>query len=225
MATRDAATDTIDVTITVLGARALEYLVALAEPLGLPRAFVEVDPSVPLALVGKDGGPRMVFHLSAYESDRLRSDAVLVAGEVDEDERLTGDEPRFEGGDPLAPARLASRIALDRIRRDALPPMPHEVREGLHRHDRAAAPVLGPEGAPRVGHQVKLQINLREDGGWLAMGGTVRAVLGADAVEAELVATTAGAPDAFDGTWRARLERKHGWEFPWFLTSLERVGA
>lgn len=223
MATRDPDEKSIDVTIAVMGAGGLEVLIALGEKFGLPRRFVERDPSVPLAMVGKDG-TKTVFHLSAYESDRTRADAVVIAGELGTESTPEAvDVVRFEGADPMQTMRDATRIAAERIRGKELLPMPHEVREGLHRHDRAAAPALWPDGDPRPGQHVKVQINLREEGGWLAMGGTVRAVLGPDIVEAHVVASTDQAPASFEGAFRARIERRVGWQFPWVLTSLSRT--
>src|ERR1051326_4669750 len=86
------------------------------------------------------------------------------------------------------------------------------VREGFHRHDKSALPALDPDGPPRVGAHVKLQLNLHmpmpcaaypdEDTTWLAMAGHVRDVLGPDRVRvADLVSTTDRAPRAFEGEW------------------------
>jgi hypothetical protein len=223
VATLDETNSTISVTVAVLGADALQFLTVVGAQFGIPPDFVVGDPSVPLALPAGSGGMKTVVHFSAYESDRSRADAVIVAGSCESDDVPAGHEPiRFDGGEPMSTMKMAARVALERMRGQQLLPMPSDVREGLHRHDRCAEPALAPAGAPHVGDQVKIQINLREDAGWLAMGGSVDTIVNANVVEAEVVATTDSAPDSFNGHFRARLERVDGWEFPWVLTSLVR---
>lgn len=111
-------------------------------------------------------------------------------------------------------------------------PLPHHVREGLHRHDRSPSPALGPHDAPRRGDHVTLQINLREpltcvaDVGEVTascvMRGAVVEILGPDQVVVDVVATSDRVPAALDGPFRARLARLPGWTYPWVLASLER---
>ena len=222
MATFDADHNIIDVTIAVVGADTLSFLTKLGARFGLDAADVAAKPTVPLNLVSASG-PKLVFHFSGFESERARADAFVIAG-VDGD-LPAGHSPVQHGADVMASVKAASRIGIERIRARDLPAMPHTVREGLHRHDRAAAPALAPVGEAGVGQQVKVQLNLRVGGLCLAMTGPVRAVLGSAVVEAEVVATTDRAPSEFDGTWRARLERFEGWQYPWVLTSLARAGV
>lgn len=223
MATQDPVENAVNITVAVLGARAADFLAALGAKFGLPREVVEGDPSVALSLPAGASGMSSRFHFSGYESDRARADAVVSVGAFDADDVPRGCEiVHSESDDPMDAVKAASKAALLRIREREVPLMPSAVREGLHRHDKAASPALLPTGAPRKGNQLKVQINLREGEGWLAMAGTVHTVVSDNVVEADVVVSTDQAPPAFDGTWRARLERFDGWQYPWVLTSLAR---
>jgi hypothetical protein len=268
MATSDAEGKTLDFVIAVAGprSRTRRFLAVIGAKFDLsPEVFMN-DPAVSLSLGDAAGWPgwRVMIHLSAYESERARADAVIaVLGQDpadDADLELIGAQPVLfvdaNRVEPFADAppdattcrgdlesgvgvfdalKAASRGALVRAKSAPQPlaPMPGCVREGLHRHDKAASPALPPNGAPAKGQQVKLQLNLREDlecaaypgetMGFLALTGPVHAVHGPDTVEADLVATTDRAPKYFDGHWRARLVRKAGWDYPWILEALERL--
>ena len=105
--------------------------------------------------------------------------------------------------------------------------LPSTIKDGFHRHDRAADPPLWPGTPPAIGQQIKLQIVLSDevdDGiGWLAMGGSVTKVISPTKVEGELVATTDKAPKAFAGVWRATLELDLEYDQPWVLTSIVQI--
>ncbi len=103
------------------------------------------------------------------------------------------------------------------------------VVEGFHRHD-SVDRALSPDGPPRVGDAVKIQLTLAiplacaeypdETTTWLAMGGTIVEVVDPDRVVAQVVASTERAPADFGGGWRAELVRARGLEFPWCVSRL-----
>jgi len=274
--TTDPEEGTLDFTVPVVGERSevLAFLQYVGGKYAIDPDRVADDPSVALSL--GESTPRFVFHLSAYECDRVRADgAILVVGPdgptgvdaaavdaCDDDVPAhVADVVRFAAASraelPELPPRLAhastirgdvrsgagvfdvikavTKAMLERTRGSSAehPKLPQCVREGLHRHDRASPPALSPDGAPAAGAHVKLQINLREPletkagseeyTTWLAMGGEVVAVEGADAASAVLTATSSMAPPEFEGTWRAELVRQRGWTYPWILRSLVRV--
>jgi hypothetical protein len=263
MATRDAEERSIDFIFSLVASDRLEtsLLCSLGAKFHLPPDVVERDPSVPLSL-GVSAGWRTVFHVSGYEADRARADvALIVLGAdptedpdladlckekvffVDTDRKAAVPSeaktvPTVRGnastGEGIFDAvKQAARVALTNLKRAEPPPMPHCVREGLHRHDKAASPALAPTGQPRIGDHIKLQINLREGlecanypgelMRWLAMGGTVSWIADSNTVEATLVPTTDRSPKYFEGEWRAQLIRMDGWDFPWVLRALKRA--